>query len=124
MKKSLCFLLAAISGMVGHADILSMNFTDAGSGDSTLLTADLAGAGAARAANWNNVAGGASGSGIALPLYDDGSASTATFDFTTDLGNWRLGHAVSDGDDRMWKGYLDVNTAASATFNNLEFVGP
>ena len=64
------------------------------------------------------------GSGFALPIYDDGSPSTATVDFSTDLANHRLGHTVADGDDRMWKGNLDVQNAATVSFNNLEFVGP
>lgn len=116
---------ALLLGPEGSAETISINFFD-DAGVDAMLAADLAGVSGAntRVANWNNVQAAASGSLGGL-LYSNGSNSGASINFTSDLGAWRLPTIVpGDGDDRMWKGYLDAAaTGASITLSGLSFVG-
>lgn len=117
-------LLAAASG-ARAATAISINFTDNGSADSTMSSSDVAGLPGAdtQVANWNNAnVNGTTGSASGL-VDSTGSATGAGVSWTTDLGQWRLGHAVSTGDDRMWKGYMDVQASATVVVTGLSFVG-
>jgi len=107
------------------ATTVSVNFTDNGSADSTMASSDIAGLPGSntRVANWNNAhVNGAAGSLGGL-VDQSGSLSGVSISWATDLGQWRLGHGVADGDDRMWKGYLDVQNNASVTVTGVPFVG-
>lgn len=114
------------------AATVSINFTDNGSADSTMAPGDIAGVtgAATRVANWNNAnVAGATGSASGL-VFADGSSSGVSLSWTTNLGQWRLGHAVENGDDRMWKGYLDAagsaadgSPAAAISIIGVPFVG-
>lgn len=117
---SISTLLAAVS--LAGATTISVNFTDNGSVDSTMLSSDVAGVAGAdtRVANWNNAAVTGAGPGALGSLVDQaGSATGASLTWVSDLGNWRLPHAVSTGDDRMWKGYLDTNASSTLTVTGL-----
>jgi hypothetical protein len=121
----LCLLTLAALALNASATTVSVNFTDAGSADSTMLVGDIAGVAGVntRVANWNNAnVSGATGSLSGL-VDNSGSASGMSISWTTDLGQWRLGHAVANGDDRMWKGYLDVQASASVSVSGVPFVG-
>lgn len=116
--------LLAFSG----AATISLNMTDNGSADSTMGAADTAGAPGIAAANWNNInisgtAGSATGT-VSTLIYDSGASVTgASLTWATDLTNHRLGHAVVTGDDRMWKGNMDVANSGTVTLTGLNFVG-
>lgn len=103
------FLAAYLCG-VASATTISINFTDAGSVDSTMLSTDIAGVAGThtRVDNWNNVPGG-NGTTPGL-IYSDGSASGASVQVSGSIGNWRITPlAPTGGDDRMWKGYTDFD---------------
>jgi hypothetical protein len=121
-NKLLLFLITASPAL---SATISINFTDNGSADSTMLTTDVAGlAGAStQVSNWNNAhVNGTTGSLGGL-VDETGSATGASMAWASDLGQWRLGHSVSNGHDRMWKGYLDVQSSATVTVSGLPFVG-
>ncbi len=118
MKTSSLFLAVAwIGGTSAAADTISVNFVDV-FGVDDMAPGDIAGfdTPATRVGNWNNVLAAPTGGATDL-VKQDGTATTAGFTFTTTLNRWRLGHVIdgaSTGDDRMWKGYLDVADGASA----------
>ena len=108
-----------------EATTISINFTDNGSADSTMAAGEVAGLPGvnSQVANWNNAhANGATGSVSGL-ITNTGAATLAGVSWTTDLGQWRLPHSVATGDDRMWKGYLDVQNSATVTVTGVPFVG-
>lgn len=116
---------AATTAFVSAATI-SVNFTDNGSADSTMGLIDVAGAPAAsgaRVSNWNNVtANGASQAAVTLGQDSEGNAITTTVAYTgTGAANWRLGHTITNGDDRLWKGYLDTATEMTISVTDVPY---
>lgn len=125
MKRSLFALFCLAGTAPAIATTISINFTDNGSADSTMSTSDVAGLPGVgtQVSNWNNAnVNGNTGSASGL-VDNTGSATGASVSWASDLGQWRLGHSVSTGDDRMWKGYLDVQASATVTVTGLPFVG-
>ncbi|MBP7951497.1 MAG: hypothetical protein KA004_17790 [Verrucomicrobiales bacterium] len=123
LRNTLLFL-ATVAPAFG-ATTISINFTDNGSADSTMLASETAGLPGVntQVANWNNAhVSGTTGSASGL-VDNNGAPTGASVSWTTDLGEWRLGHTVSTGDDRMWKGYLDVAASANVTVTGVPFVG-
>ncbi|MGB0776002.1 MAG: hypothetical protein ACPGUY_09155, partial [Akkermansiaceae bacterium] len=123
MKASIITLLALSTA--AQAATISLNFTDNDSADSTMSAGDIAGAPSvtgARVDDWNNITVNGASGGPAAGLNDDsGTAVAASVSYTTDFANWRLNHAVANGDDRMWKGYIDIATSGSVTVSNLTY---
>jgi hypothetical protein len=116
-------LCAATSNL--PATTISINFTDNGSAESTMLPAETAGLPGVntQVANWNNAhVNGTTGS-IGGLVDNSGVPTGTSAAWATDLGQWRLGHAVATGDDRMWKGYMDVQNGATVTVVGVPFVG-
>lgn len=140
MKNTNPLLLAAFLGAgFARADTISVNFVDA-VGTDDMLTTDVAGyedlndpsSGlTTRVPNWNNVQAATTGSADNL-VNKAGTATAASFTWTTNLGNWRLPTVLDDsstGDDRMWKGYLDAAggstdaPAATLSFTGIPYTG-
>ncbi|MES2709300.1 MAG: LamG-like jellyroll fold domain-containing protein [Verrucomicrobiota bacterium] len=133
MKLPHSLLLASlIGGGISRADTISINFMDAVGADE-MLPADIAGFDdpTTRVANWNNVQGAVSGTAEAL-VKQNGAVTTTAISWTTNLNTWRLPTTLDDtatGDDRMWKGYLDVAGGSSAapgatiTVTGIPFTG-
>lgn len=115
MKFPTFIIVSVLTGSVvgSRGNTISINFVDDPAVDSMLPTDEAGPAeppNVARASHWNNIQAAAAGSAVNL-IRQDGVATTAKVDFTTDLGPWRLGYeldAASTGDDKMWKGYLDA----------------
>lgn len=110
---ALCLIAAPAS-----AATISVNFTNNGEADSVMDAADVAGASAvagARVSGWNNVlANGAIQAPVALTSDSAGSSIATMVGYSGALGSWTLSHAIEgsdQGDDRMWKGYLDADNA-------------
>lgn len=122
-----CALLGTLLAVSNAgAAIISFNFTDNGTPESTMLPDDVAGAPGVAVANWNNLnVNGAGPTSRDSLIYDNGaSVLGASVTWQTDLGQWRLPHAVEDGHDRMWKGYLDSQNSATITVTGLSFDTP
>lgn len=124
-------LFAAAAALPLSAATISVNFTDNNSADSVMAPGDIAGVTGAdtRVGNWNNATvNGAAGSASGL-VFSNGQASGASLSWTSNLSQWRLGHAVTNADDRLWKGYLDAAggsldaPGASVNITGVPFVG-
>lgn len=120
-------VVLALQAATSHAATISVNFTDNGTADSTMAVGDTAGAGqvtGARVANWNNyAANGTSQVAAALSRDSDGNSIATTVAYTGALGRFRLAEtqAAPNGDDRMWKGFLDIETGATVTIANIPY---
>lgn len=124
MKITSLAVLAFAFSASSQAATISINFTENGSVDSTMLAGDVAGVAgpATRVSNWNNVPGG--DNSASNLVYSDGTNSGASVQITGSIGAYHLDHAVTTGDDRMWKGYADFNeNPGMLSFTNLNLTG-
>lgn len=125
------FISLVGSGFV-RADAISVNFVDVFGADD-MLPGDVAGFDdpTTRVSNWNNVQASPAGTADGF-VKQNGAATTMAISWTTNLNTWRLPTTLDDtstGDDRMWKGYLDVAGGTSAapgatiTVTGIPFTG-
>lgn len=123
-KSPLMVLAAGLSGLTqASAGTLSVNFVDDPFVDAMLPT-DVAGMDlpGVRVSNWNNVqaapAGPVDDPPVAWVLDNGTPVPGFSLEFQTNLDRWRLPADLyvdesSPGDDKMWKGYLDVAGGSS-----------
>lgn len=122
MKLNTLLTSAATLGLAitaAQAASININFIDGATAGSSMLSTDTAGLAGVAGSNWNNYDSGAASG----PLNNDaGTATTATVTTTGGLGDLRLGHTATSGDDKMWKGFFETdNTAATIGLSGLTY---
>ncbi len=103
------------------AGIISINFADPITPTSSMTSAQVAGAASVAASNWNNYDG--FGHSVSGALSDStGAVTTASVTAAGGVGNWRLNHTVTTGDDAMYKGFFETGaTAATVSVSGLSY---
>ncbi|MDA0767575.1 MAG: PEP-CTERM sorting domain-containing protein [Verrucomicrobia bacterium] len=117
MKHSTFITLLSLALCAGAADAASIAINFA-SNQSAMLSTDIAGVDVAHA-NWNNAPGRAGTTAdiigpIASTLVNDsGANSGVTVSWANSSANstWRHSLSLTDGDDKMMKGYIDLGNS-------------
>ncbi len=120
LKKFGAIVAVAAFSVASASATISINFNGTGA---AMAVADEAGVLAARASNWNNIAGGNSSLGsLNDTVLGATSASVSISGGGLGMGGWRLNLGTTTGDSAMWDGFFETDgTPATISVANLPY---